>query len=282
MSTNPQTTDASEKVAIPRLPECITVFISGPVASGKTFLIKRLVDRMTRSLIMDSGADYFGEAYEHVWSNPRQLAERLAKNQHYFRIAYHPSSENYAEEFHWLYASIWTLSLPRWFVVEEVHEVCSINSVHPDFENILRYSRHNLLGIIGSSQRLADVDKLLTSNARMVILFHTSEYRDIEAARLRFGNEVAEAVTNLRPCIYDDASGVCEQHPECLIYIKGYGFRVVSLGSKIKQTEQGEQNVWQEVYQEEPQTPEVQSSPQDSGKKEQELSESTSDHSSQA
>jgi hypothetical protein len=248
----------------PNIPECITVYITGPVSSGKTFLIKRLVERTPRSLILDAGADYLDSSYTHVWSNPKELAERIASNPHYYRIAYHPDANFFDEEFHWNFASIWSVSNPRWFIIEEAHQVCSINNVHPDLNTILRYSRHNFLGVIGSSQRLADVDKLFTSSARMVIMFHTAEFRDIEAARLRFGPDVADAIENLRPCIYNDATKVCEQEPECVVYMKGFGFRVIPLGSKIK-TDKESNSIWDEQYQEIPAMPEEQSSEQDSG-----------------
>src|SRR6267142_4960245 len=164
---------------IPRLPECIIAFISGPVASGKSYLIKQLVDRMQRVLINDVTAEYSGESYTHIWSNPKELAERLRDGPHAFRIAYHPNAACMEEEFHWMTAAIWQLEQPRWFVIEECHEVCNASSIHPDMENILRYARHNLLGVIGSSQRIADVHKLLTSSARMVVLFNTTEFRDL-------------------------------------------------------------------------------------------------------
>lgn len=242
-----------ELLKIPiRMPECITVFIAGPVASGKTFLLKRLVDRMERSLILDAGADYLGESYTHIWSNPRELAERLSSNPHYYRIAYHPNADHFSEEFHWCFCAAWSIPFPRWLIIEEAHEVCGNGCMHPDVNTILRYSRHNLLGVIASSQRIADVDKLLTGMARMVILFHTAEFRDIEAIRQRWGPEASKLVSNLRPCIFNDATKECEQHPECLVYMKGYGYKIVSLGNKIKQ-DTIEEDSWQE--QEEDQQP---------------------------
>lgn len=255
------------------------MFISGPVASGKTHLIKRLVDRMPRSLILDAGADYLSNEYEHIWSNPQALATRLEENPNYYRLAYHPNSSFYDEEFHWCYASLWSVDKPRWFVIEEVHEVCGINAIHPDLENILRYSRHNLVGIIGSSQRIADVDKLLTGSARMVILFRTDEFRDIEATRQRWGREMSEALAKLRPCIYNDATKECEQHPECLVYVKGYGFKVIALGDKIKTGES--ETPWHEQQAEEPSEQAELSSEQNSGQQDSEFAESSSDRSQQ-
>lgn len=267
--------------AIPRIPECIIIFISGPVASGKSWLIQQFVARMERSLINDITAEYSGDNFTHIWSNPKELAETLARNPYAFRIAYHPNAAYIEEEFHWMYSAIWQIKQPRWFVIEECHEVCSANSIHPDMENILRYARHNLLGVIGSSQRIADVHKLLTSSARMVILFHTTEFRDLQAIRDRFGDAVQKAVTGLRPCIFNDATKEVEQHPQCLVYLKGSGFRVIDLGTKIKSETTGENEQWESLSLDQPESPDHQSSEQDSGNKEQQLPESMSNHSQQ-
>lgn len=262
---------------IPTLPECITIFIAGPVASGKSFLIKRFVEKMPRSLILDAGADYLDPSYEHIWYNPQALAQRLEENPFYYRIAYHPDSDHFQEEFHWCFAGIWSVNQPRYFVIEESHEVCANNAMHPDIKTILRYSRHNFLGVIASSQRIADVDKLLTGMARMVILFRTDEFRDIEATRQRWGPEAAQALTKLRPCIYNDATKECEQEPECLVYVRGRGFKVVSLGNKVKPVT-GENELWQDTAEpQEPQSPEVLFSEGSSGEQIQKSPESTSE-----
>lgn len=267
-------TEEIQQGDIPAIPECIIIFVSGPVASGKTYLIQRFVDRMERALVQDVTADYSGEGYTHIWSNPKELAEFLAAHPYAFRVAYHPNSAYIQDEFHWLYAAIWQLKEPRWFVIEECHEVCSSNSIHPDMENILRYARHNLLGVIASSQRIADVHKLLTSSARMVILFKTSEFRDLQAIKERFGQEVHDAVIALRPCVFNDATKEVEQHPECIVILKGSGFKVVALGSKIKSQESND--IWQDEHsQEVPQKQEVQSSPQPTGELESSSGEST-------
>ena len=259
---------------IPKIPPCIIVFISGPVASGKSWLIQQLVNKMERVLINDVTAEYSGDNYTHIWSNPKELAEFLRDHPYAFRIAYHPNSAVMDEEFHWMFSAIWQLEQPRWFVIEECHNVCDASSIHSDMENLLRYARHNLLGVIGSSQRIADVHKLLTSSARMVILFHTTEARDLQAIRDRFGDDAMRAVEQLRPCIYNDATKDVEQHPECLIYVRGRGFAVVELGTKTK-SETGDNEQWEELSQDQPPKQDQPSLEQDTGQSEKNSSEST-------
>ena len=260
----------SIKDKLPVIPDAIIIFIAGPVASGKTYLTKNLVDGFERSLILDNGANYLSPDYEHIWANPQELAQRLQSNPHYYRIAYHPKNKDIS--FDWCFASIWSLPQPRWWIIEEAHEYCAVNAIKESMGTAIRYARHNLLGIIATSQRIADVDKLLTSSARMTILFHTQEYRDIEAARLRWGRKVSEALEKLRPCIYDDVSQKCLQEPECLIITKS-GFQVVELGTKILKGE----SQWEEHSQETQETQLQQSSELDSGSPEQQSQESISE-----
>jgi len=281
--------ESSEKldISVPQLPESIIVFVSGPVASGKSHLMKIWAQQKERVLVHDLMAEYMGEEYEHIWSDMqnksvRLLTERLKQNPHYFRIAYHVNGSKVQEDFFYEYASIWMLTKPRWFFVEECSEVCGYAGMAEGMENILRYARHNLLGVVASSQRIADVSKLLTSSARMIILFFTAEFRDIQAIGDRWGKDVSDAVSKLRPCLYNDAKQELIQSPECLVILKGSGYRVVSLGKKIKTTTTGEeQEHWREVFQEPPKPQERSSLEQTSGQKEQSSPESTSEVTSQ-
>lgn len=268
-------------VEIPRLPECIICFVAGPVRSGKSYLLQRWAMMKERIIVHDVAADYLSNEFEHIWSGKdavRVLAARLKDNPHYFRIAWHVNADTAHEDFFYQYACLWMLQKPRWHFVEECHEVAGIGMA-PGMENVLRYARKNFLGVVFASQRIADVSPLLRSSARMVVLFHTTEYRDLIAIRERWGADVEEAVKNLRPCIYDDEKEICYQEPECVVYLKGQGFRVVPLGNKVKtNTEQESAEQWQEILQDRPSTQEQQSSQQDSGNPEQELPESTSEH----
>lgn len=275
------------EIKIPRLRECQIVFVAGPVSSGKTYLMRRWAMMQERVLLHDVAADYLGNDFEHIWSGSQDkkalqvLVDRFKSNPHYFRIAYHVSAETIWEDFYYEYNCIWQLQQPRWFFIEECHEVYGAGMA-PGAETILRYARHNLLGVVAASQRIADVSPLLRSSARMVVLFHTKEFRDLIAIRERWGAEVEEAVKNLRPCIYNDDTRICEQEPECLVYLKGYGFRVVPLGNKVKtNTEMESAEQWQETLQDQQSTQEQPYFPQDSGSPEPESPEDTSEPTAQ-
>ena len=259
---------------IPLLTDCTTVGVFAPVSSGKTWLLHKWVNAMERSCTLDTTAECMAEDYTHIWANPKQLAERLRDNPTYYRIAYHPGP-NIIEDFNWLTVSMWNVPNPRWLVIDEVHEVCSINSVPERMNMLLRYSRHVLLGVIGASQRIADVDKLFTANCRMVVLFNTVEARDHIAISDRWGKEVDEQVKALRPLIYDDATKTVHQEPECLVWVRGRGTKVFALGDKIKTTQ--EKDTWVNNGKEPPKTPDQPSLARPSGSPEPRSQEPTSD-----
>lgn len=264
---------------IPQLPECNLVLVFAPVSSGKTHLLRLWTDSMERSLTIDTTAECMDTSYTHVWGSPKHLFNLLMDNPFYYRIAYHPSARNFETDFNYCVEGMWltgtinpesgkTTPLSRWMIVDEVHEVCSNHSIMEKMELVIRYARHNLLGFIGTTQRISDVNRLMTSNARMVVLFHTTEPIDCDAIRERYGKTVEQEVRNLRPLIYDEVNKVVEQEPQCLVWIRGRGTKVYSLGDKIK----GE-NKPCEVLEEPPKAEAVLSLEQHSGKRENQLPE---------
>src|SRR5437899_7756654 len=160
------------------------VFVSGPVASGKTFLLQKWAEREPRIVLFDTAGDHVDNPnLEHIWGSPRQLADRLSTNSQHeenqntssYKIAYHPTS-NIEEGFDWCVNAIWQREEPRWLILEEIHEFMNPWKQHPKMKIINKYARKSSsLGVIGSTQRLADVHKDFTSAARMSVLFFTQE-----------------------------------------------------------------------------------------------------------
>ena len=228
---------------IPKLPDCNLVLVFAPVSSGKTHLLRLWTDSLERSVTIDTTAECMDSSYSHIWGSPKQLLETLAQNPFYYRIAYHPNARNFENDFNYCVEGMWLTAkeemgkiqpLPRWLIMDEVHEVCGNHYMLERMELVIRYARHNLLGFIGTTQRISDVNRLMTSNARMIVLFHTIEPVDCDAIRARLGSEVEQQVRNLRPLIYDEVNKIVEQEPECLVWIRGRGTKVYALGDKIK------------------------------------------------
>ena len=66
------------------------------------------------------------------------------------------------------------------FVAEEVDEICKPQSVHPDFEWMLKYGRHYGIDVYAVSRRPAETNVMLRSQADTIISFKQSEPADLE------------------------------------------------------------------------------------------------------
>jgi hypothetical protein len=201
---------------------CEITAVIGPMASGKTFLINQwLKAGQNRYVRFDAtGETCENLEVQHVWQNPAQLWARLKENPYYFRLAYHPGSDLQVD-FEWALKCLWRLNVYKLIVCDEFHEVCGVNDTPGYVKTMMRYARHAHLGLIGASQRLADVHKLFTGGARRVILFRNDDARDVDAVRDRWGRECAEMFINLRPLIYDDVTKVTKQIPQCIVIPRG-------------------------------------------------------------
>lgn len=184
---------------------------------------------MTRVAVLDVTGELMEDgSFEHILASPKQFANRIAQNPYYFRVVYHAMDVN--EDATWIINTLWVSpAVPRWIVLDEIHEVCPLSGLSPEVNMLLRYSRHRQIGVIGASQRIADVSKLYTGACRMVVLFHTEESRDLDAIDDRWGDKAANDVRSLRPLIYVDAEQRVVQTPQCLVITRGVGTEIIDL-----------------------------------------------------
>ncbi len=209
-----------------KLPSCINTFVSGPVASGKTFLLKQWLESLTRVCVFDATGEFVSDSsFEHIWMSPRQFFSRLEVNEYAFRIAYHPG-RNVLEDFEWTIRAMFQFDSVKTLAVDEFHLVCPNNAIGDDMEVLLRFARHAQIGLVALSQRVADVHKLFTQGCRMVVLFYTEESCDIEAIGKRWGYDTAKMVSSLRPLIYNDDTKTTSQIPQCVVKFKGQKARI--------------------------------------------------------
>jgi hypothetical protein len=221
------------------LPDCKMTFVCGPVASGKTHLIKTWLATDNRHVIFDGTGEFLDDpGREQVWANPKALYERLKKNPYYYRVVYQPGVDR-EEDFSWVLKAMWWIDFPKLLVCDEFHEICPVEYKSQDVEMMLRFARHDKLGFVGASQRIADVNKLYTSACRMVILFQTHEARDLDAIDSRWG--CARMVEELRPLLHDDVSGVTKQIPQCVVIEKGKKPYVYDFKTQSELRTQGEE-----------------------------------------
>lgn len=204
-----------------KLPRGKIVGVFGPVASGKTYLLEQWLQNENRFVRFDStGESAEDTRVTQVWASPRELYNVIKTSPWYFRVSYQPGPD-LQEDYKWVLNTLWVQDCDKLLVCDEFHLICPNNAGTPDTEMMLRFARHDKLGFVGVSQRIADVHKLFTSSCRMSVLFWTQEARDLDAIKDRWGDKVAKMVANLRPLVYDDISKVTSQVPQCVVYEKG-------------------------------------------------------------
>lgn len=218
------------------LPDCKMTFICGPVASGKTYLIRDWIAKDNHHVIFDGTGEFLDDEREQIWANPKALYERIKANPYCYRIVYQPGIHR-EEDFAWVLKAMWWIDQPKLLVCDEFHEICPVSYKTDEVEMMLRFARHDKLGFVGASQRIADVNRLYTSACRMVVLFQTNEARDLEAIDERW--RCARMVQELRPLLHDEIGNVTRQIPQALVIEKGHQPYVYdfSTGTAIKKTD---------------------------------------------
>lgn len=207
---------------IPQLIDGETVSVIGPVASGKTWLMKQwLTQIQKRFVVFDPTAEYDDQPGEHFWATPKAYAQYMKDHPNDFTAFYHPQDTEVG--FTTVVSGIWQMDggMPKWLLIEEIHELISPWSKHEKMRILMKYARKRMIGMIGSSQRIADLHKDYTSAARTNVIFHTTESRDLQAIAERWGDEARSQVEMLKPLRYDDATQTTSQIPEALIIQRG-------------------------------------------------------------
>jgi hypothetical protein len=199
------------------LDESQNVFVCGPVCSGKTNLLNTWLKEHNRYIRFDyTGETLNAPNVEHVYKL-KPLLDRLEENPLYFRISYHPG-KNVMEHYRWVQKCIWMLDTPRVLAMDEYHRVCpQTTKLDEDVEYSLRMARHNLLGIIGLSQRPQDVAKLFIDSCRKCVIYKSQEGNFLDACANHWGDDVASAVEKLRPLVHNDVTKVTKQVPQCVV-----------------------------------------------------------------
>ena len=69
------------------------------------------------------------------------------------------------------------------YICEEFHLFCNYQHISPALDQLIRFGRHWNVSLIGISQRLVDYPKILTSMIDLLVMFKTTETRDLDALR---------------------------------------------------------------------------------------------------
>lgn len=185
--------------------------IVGPTGSGKTYVMARLFGQENRALVYqvvrsNEECDLFAT---HL-ADDVEGACRVLRKEETFRVVYrvpdsdviergrdldYPSSRVLAEECY--QEGRMTLYL------DEAHELCDQQKIHPRLRKVIRLARNNRLNVTWISQSM-EVHREIRRNSSELILFHMHEPGDIEKIEERCGAKTAERVTMLRPLLDKD------------------------------------------------------------------------------
>lgn len=81
--------------------------------------------------------------------------------------------------------------------VDEVDIFCSAHFAEPALLNIIRYGRHRQVNLVAISQRPANVIRDLTAQSDFLVMFQSTELRDLEYLGQRIGRENSDQVARL-------------------------------------------------------------------------------------
>lgn len=171
--------------------------IFGKRGSGKSYLAKKKIQQHSRHLIYDTLGEYTDGV---VIASLPELSEFWHKvYRRPFRIIYQPLDPE--QEFDLICELVWGCENMT-FLVEEVDRYARPLAMTLPFKEIIQRGRHRDITFIGVTQRPHGVDKLITSQAKVMYLFNTTEPRDIQYFQDVVGGEVIEKFAELKEYEY--------------------------------------------------------------------------------
>lgn len=170
------------------------ILVIGKRGSGKSYLVKKLIQSRTRLLIWDLMSEYTGCVVftAEEWETFRAFFLKVYYKK--FRIAYRPLHPK--EEIDRIARLIYELGNVT-FVVEEIDAICGSNYIDPTLECILHRGRHRNIELIGVTPAPFGINRDLTRQAKEVYIFNTNEPRDREYIRNLLGSETEKMLDSL-------------------------------------------------------------------------------------
>ena len=189
-------------------PEKKIRLIFGKRGCGKTELAKQLCQDCERLLIYDTLGEY---RHGVVISNLQELKEFWGKVYRCnFRIIYQPLDPdsdfdpicNLVNTLQRRPAGDTTKCEDLTFLVEELDRYSKPLSLSLPSKEIIQWGRHRNIELIGISQRPHGIDRLITSQAKEMYIFNTTEPRDVDYFKDVVGYDVVVKIADLKEYEY--------------------------------------------------------------------------------
>ncbi|MBA7495392.1 hypothetical protein ES702_05974 [subsurface metagenome] len=179
--------------------------ILGKRGSGKSYLVKKILQKNKHFVVFDTLGEYTdGVTFQELPKLLEFWEKFIDKN---FRLIYQPLRPK--EEFEDICRLVWACG-DLTFVVEEIDTFCGSFDLPEHFAHIIQRGRHKDITLIGISQRPYGINRLLSSQAKEMCIFNTTEPRDLDYLKNYIEQGGVEQLKNLKEYQYlkwkDDGS----------------------------------------------------------------------------
>lgn len=162
------------------MPNNYVISVFGHKGSGKSTLVKELVEEHDRVIIFDTMGEYEG-AIEDFSEAVRELGR--VQDARRFRVAI-----RLPEDYDALEAMEVAYDVTDCLVVfEEVSFYCSPSSMPTILKKFVRYGRHRQISQIYVSRRPAEINRDLTAQSDLIVSFRQHEPNDVDYLRKLMG-----------------------------------------------------------------------------------------------
>lgn len=175
----------------------VIALVVGKKGSGKSHYVKTLLsnEKPKRVIIFDALWEYDIDGHTLVFSW-QEAVELLRENiDGEFRLTVRLEDEAEYEQIVDVLRYVGNLTL----VIEEFHLYCNHTYTYPEIKKLIRLGRHWGINIIGITQRIPDIPRDFTHAMDLLVVFRTTEPRDLDYFRkLSFvGDEGAKRISML-------------------------------------------------------------------------------------
>ena len=144
--------------------------IFGKRGSGKTTLCKKLLEKINRKIVID----YIGEYQGTIVNDEISMLNEIRKNPKRFDIVIRLKEKR--DNIFTVLNSMTNYTL----IVEELSLYCNPHNIEPGLYGIIAYGRHKNISFVGISQRPAQINRLITSQATTIFTFRQVEPIDVK------------------------------------------------------------------------------------------------------
>lgn len=169
----------------------VVISVFGKKGSGKSTLVKEIVDESPRVIVFDTMGEYDSKRDKPITNCEAALME-LARiqNERRFRVILHLEED---EDTFAAMRVAFDVGKPgkhnTLLVVEETSFYCSPSYLPPELARFVRYGRHRGIDQIYVSRRPAEIHRDLTAQSDLVVSFKQHEPADVDYLRKIMGPE---------------------------------------------------------------------------------------------